>query len=312
MTMPRMIFAAVLACCALASVAVAGTAEQVAAERAAWLLGRAEPAGYTPRDTRHFQSDVGLATASAAGERPDGAGSAGLRVLASAILPGSGEALSGYMRGYFMMALDIFAWTQVAKYDNEGQDNSDAYYAFADAHYTDEWLVEAYDPASTDQERSGEGAIYFPAVGAINDVSELGQLPLYVTKEDDRREYYENLGKWDQFIFGWDDYTRASVSHPEHDYEPTRTISDLRQPWVSKNREIYRDMRDAANVAYQTRDRWLYVNIGLRVFSVLQTAWLNGLLGGGDDGMAVLGHEVRLAATPSGPYSGSVRAAVSF
>ncbi len=312
MTKPRMILAAVLTCCALANAALAGTAEEAATARAAWLLGRAEPAAYLPQDTRHFQAEIGTAATPTEGGEKEGAGSAGLRVLASAVLPGSGEALSGYLRGYFMMALDIFAWTQVAKYDGEGQDKSDEYYAFADAHYTDQWLVEAYNPASTDQERSGEGAIYFPSVGAINDISELDRLPLYVTREEDRREYYENLGKWDQFIFGWDDYTRASVAHPEYDYEPTRTISDVRQPWVSKNREVYRDMRDAANDAYQTRDRWLYVNIGLRVFSVLQTAWLNGLLGGNDDGMAVLGHEVRFAATPSGPYSGSLRAAVSF
>ena len=273
MTKPRMILAAVLACWALATVAVAGTADEVAAARAAWLLGRAEPAGYSPQDTRHFQSDVGLATAPSGGEQPDGVGSTGLRVLASAILPGSGEALSGYMRGYFMMALDIFAWTQVAKYDDEGQDKSDEYYAFADAHYTDEWLVEAYDPAQHRPGAQRRGRHLLPHHRRHQRrVEELGQLPLYVTKEEDRREYYENLGKWDQFIFGWDDYTRASVSHPEHDYEPTRTISDLRQPWVSQNREIYRDMRDDANDAYQTRDRWLYVNIGLRVFWVLQTA----------------------------------------
>ena len=27
-------------------------------------------------------------------------------------------------------------------------------------------------------------------------------IPLWVSIEDDRREYYENLGKWDQFVFG--------------------------------------------------------------------------------------------------------------
>ncbi len=302
-----------LALVGAASTALAGPATDPAAlERARWLLGRSEAAGWQPADTRDFQTEFGLGGGAAA-EGPEGAGmSTGLKVLASAVLPGAGEALSGYRRGYLMMALDIFAWTRVAKYHGDGKDLSDEYYAFADLHYSDEMLVEAYDPFSIDQERSGEGDIYFPGYPDISDVADLdGNLPLYVTKEEDRREYYENLGKWDQFIFGWDDYTRASVDHPEYDYEPTRTISDLRQPWVSKNREIYRDMRDAANDAYQSRDRWLYVNIGLRVFSVLQTAWLNGLLGG-DDGMAVLGHEVNVAAVPRGTTAGTVQATVSF
>ncbi len=291
--------------------AAAAAAEPVATERAAWLLGRAAAADFAPAETRHFQSDVGLGFYDSGDVGPEGVGSAGLRLLASAVLPGAGEALGGHKRGFVMMAVDIFAWTRVAKYHGDGKDLSDAYYAFADLHYTDERLVEGYNPSSTDQERSGEGAIYFPGIGAINDVSELENLTLYVSKEDDRREYYENLGKWDQFIFGWDDYTRASVSHPEYGYEPTMTISDLHQPWVSRNREVYRDMRDAANNAYQKRDRWLYVNIGLRVFSVLQTAWLDGLLGGGD-GLAVLGHDVKLAAAPRGAYGGTVQATVSF
>ncbi|HPF70490.1 MAG TPA: hypothetical protein PLQ13_07460, partial [Candidatus Krumholzibacteria bacterium] len=222
-------------------------------------------------------------------------------------------------RGYLMMAVDIFAWTRVAKYHQDGKDLSDEYYAFADAHYSDAKLWKAYasglDPGDPDyNELYGEGAYYFPTVPDMTGPEDLGNLPLYVTVEADRREYYENLGKWDQFIFGWDDYLNPRANADLYGYTPdaSNPISDLRQPWVSKNREIYRDMRAAANDAYQTRDRWLYVNIGLRVFSVLQTAWLNGLLGGGDDGMAVAGHRIDVAAVPQGPYSGRVQASVSF
>jgi len=238
-----------------------------------------------------------------------------LPVLASLILPGSGEAMLGHKRGYAMMALDIFAWTQVAKYNSEGDDLTDDYYVFADAHYTDERLVAGYDPLSTDVERSGAGAFYFPDVGNIADVSELEKLPLYVSKEEDRREYYENLGKWDQFVFGWDDFTNPRY-YPG--YTPTGDAkTDLEQPWVSANRESYRLMRIEANDAYESRDHWLYVNIGLRVFSVVQTAWLNGLLGGtgdaeGDNRLSVGGHDVRLIAQPTGLRRATVAAAVTF
>jgi hypothetical protein len=238
---------------------------------------------------------------------------AGLTILASAVLPGAGEALMGHKRGYFMMAADIFAWTRVSKYHSDGKDYTDDYYAFADEHYSDELLVEGYDAASTDPERSGEGALYFPDVESITGPEDLDNLPLYVTVEEDRREYYENLGKWDQFIFGWDDYLRPSYWGPlSYDYEPTETISDLRTPWVSKNREIYRSMRADANNAYKNRDRWLYVNIGLRVFSVMQVAYLNGLLGGGDDQIKVAGHTVEIISQPQGLNRGTLGASISF
>ncbi len=287
--------------------------------RAAWLLQHdsLETMALTGLsfDQSEFGSDVGAGSYEVDSEEEysgKGAG-AGLTMLASLVLPGSGEAIMGYKRGYLMMAVDIFAWTQVSKYHNSGEDLRDEYYAYADAHYTNERLVEGYNPASTDLERAGEGALYFPGIDPVTDVSELENLPLYVSKEDDFREYYENLGKWDQFIFGWDDYTRASIAHPEYDYEPTNTISDLRQPWVSKNRETYRAMRVESNDAFKTRDRWLYVNIGMRVFSVLQVAYLQGLLGGGpENNLEVSGHSVEIIAQPYGFTRGVMAAKVSF
>ena len=238
-------------------------------------------------------------------------------VLMSAILPGAGEVAIGYKRGYLMVAADIFAWTQVSKYHGDGGDLRDDYIAYADEHYSDELLAAAYVAGGLqldDFYRVGEGRAYFAdALGEaiISSVEELGKLPLYVTKEDDFREYYENLGKWDQFVFGWDDYWNTSIEDPdfiEHD-----RATDLSKPRVSLHREVYRGMRGESNDAFKTRDRWLYANIGLRVFSVLQVAYLQGLLGGGPaQALEVAGHTVEFQATPMGLYNGSVSAKVSF
>ena len=297
----------------------AGSAQaaEAGAERAAWLLERGSLAGLALTGERLEQDEVGgSAVRNPALEKAEyGSGNgpgAGLTILASAVLPGAGEALMGYKRGYLMMALDIFSWTQVAKYHGDGKDFTDEYYAYADEHYSDELLVEAYNGGSTDPERSGEGALYFPGItGNITGVEDLDLLPLYVTVEDDRREYYENAGKWDQFIFGWDDYLRPTFWGETYGYEATETISDLRQPWVSEHREVYRTMRDQANDAYKTRDRYVYLNMGLRVVSVLQVAYLQGLLGGGDD-LKVAGHSVEIISEPRGLTSGSLGARVSF
>ncbi len=287
--------------------------------RAAWLLQRVDMETRALTGLSFEQGEFGDGVGGGGGfemESEDeyvGGTSAGLTMLASAILPGSGEAIMGYKRGYLMMAVDIFAWTQVSKSHNDGVDLRDAYYKYADEHYSDALLVEGYNAASSDFEREGQGAIYFPGYGPINDESELVNLPLYVTVEADRREYYENLGKWDQFIFGWDDFIRASVDHSEYDYEPTMTISDLRQPWVSRNRETYRGMRMESNDAFKSRDRWMYVNIGMRVFSILQVAYLQGLLGSGEaNNLEVAGHAVEFIAQPYGLSRGTVAAKVSF
>jgi len=300
--------------------AVPGLAETPDTARMSWLLNRDGLEDLALTGQRFEQSEIGSSGGGAEIQEFETSGKkkkSGWPVLYSLILPGAGEASMGYTRGYFMMAADIFAWTQVAKYHGDGGDLRDAYIAFADEYYSDEDLVEAYNPGSFDPERRGEGAIYFPGIGPIFNVPGLGDpengLPLYVSKEEDFREYYENLGKWDQFIFGWKDYTRASIEYPDINYVPTFTRDDLQHPWVSQNRETYRLMRDQSNDAYKKRDRWLYVNIGLRVFSVIQSAYLSGLLGGDPaEDLEVAGHTVQIIAQPGGWSKGALAATVSF
>jgi len=284
--------------------------------RAEWLLERGQVFDYALTGQRFEQTEVGGGgSVTVPGLEPEGVGMSGaLPVLMSLVLPGAGEVAIGYKRGYLMAAADIFAWTQVAKYHNDGADLRDAYYAYADEHYSDALLVDGYSTGHSTSEgfyRDGQGALYFPGYDPIEDVSDLDNLPLYVTKEDDRREYYENLGKWDQFVFGWDDYIRPN-DYPGYDPAGTRD-PDLLQPWVSEHRGTYRVMRDDSNQAYKNRDRWLYVNIGLRLFSVLQVAYLEGLLGGGPaNQVEVGGHAVEIQAAPAGLHSGSLSARVSF
>lgn len=289
--------------------------------RAAWLMGRSQLEDLALTGQRFEQAEVGGGgqdVVDVPGLGTDGVGMRGaLPVLMSLVLPGAGEVAMGYKRGYFMAAADIFAWTQVSKYHGDGGDLRDEYIQFADDHYSDELLVAGYFPGGSPVDggyRVDQGALYFPTIGSINDIDELENLPLYVTKDEDFREYYENLGKWDQFIFGWDDYIRPDDPPVGVNFTWTgdRAV-DLQQPWVSRNREIYRLMRDDSNQAFKKRDRWLYANIGLRLVSVLQVAYLQGMLGGAPAReLEVAGHKVEIRATPSGLYRGSVAAKVSF
>ncbi len=290
--------------------------------RAAWLMGRTQLEDLALTGQRFEQSEIGGGAGpevvEVPGLEPDGVGLRGaLPVLMSLVLPGAGEVAMGYKRGYFMAAADIFAWTQVSKYHGDGGDLRDDYIKYADDHYSDEMLVAGYFPGGSPVDggyRDGQGELYFPTIGPINNIDELDNLPLYVTKEEDFREYYENLGKWDQFIFGWDDYTRPDDPPAGVTFTWTgdRAV-DLQQPWVSPHRDKYRLMRNDSNQAFKKRDRWLYANIGLRLFSVFQVAYLQGMLGGGpSQELEVAGHQVEIRATPAGLYRGTVVAKVSF
>ncbi len=301
------------------AVSMAATASNANLERASWMLDRGNWNDFALTGVRYEQGSIGESedALSFDGFTPNEgvSGNPGLSMLASLVLPGAGEALMGYKRGYAMMAVDIYAWTKVASNHSDGNDLRDKYYAYADEHYSDENLVLAYAPCAF-YPRACQGMHYFSAVVTnppITDVDDLEKLSLYVSVEDDRREYYENLGKWDQFIFGWDDYTRPDSPPAGIEYELTNTTEDLHQPWVSEHRGIYRQMRDDSNDAFKSRDRWMYVNIGMRVFSVLQVAYLSGMLGGSDSlDMQVAGHSVQLLVQPRGMTAGTVAAAVEF
>ena len=65
----------------------------------------------------------------------------------------------------------------------------------------------------------------------------LGYIP-YVSKEEDKQHYYENLGKYDWFVFGWSDWDPNQPDPPQ----PNSAL-----------REQYRTMRGESNDALDSR-----------------------------------------------------------
>lgn len=244
-------------------------------------------------------------------------------MLMSLVLPGSGELYLGHKRGLLQMALDVGAWFGAAHHDGQGKDKEDEYYVFADAHWSEAKLAAAYDPNWSDSDpdwnpdydyMAGDGLDYFNT--AETPLDDYTDLPLWVSVVDDRREYYENLGKWDQFVFGWDDYRDPRGFLGTDDVN----IRNLKDPRTSENREIYRAMRQESNDHYSKRDRYIYASVAFRLFSVLQVAYLEGLLfggGGSDDSgkpdhFSIGDHQVDFFAEPVGLGRGVVGATVSF
>jgi hypothetical protein len=212
-------------------------------------------------------------------------------VLYSALVPGLGELSMGYeKRGIALMAVEVAAWTGYFIYHNDGLDKRDEYEAFADAHWDmQKWLYDHPCPtadstlASVEEcgkASSGSGA--WP-----------GYIP-WVPKEEDKQHYYENIGKYDWYISGWQDWDPAATPYAHQ--------TDLRTQ--------YRAMRGESNDALDTANSFVWVSLLARVFSIAETAIIvhgrRGESGGGGSA------PVSLRARPRGYSGGEVALEVRF
>jgi hypothetical protein len=179
-----------------------------------------------------------------------------------------GETVTGhYLRGTPLLAADVALLSGAVSQNGEGDDKTEEFERFADEHYSEQLWSEHL------------AGTYGNFVNEFFDVGTTpSSVPLYVPKSVDEREWYENIGKWEVFYFGWEEYDPDFVSsNPDYDggYWPTEPNPVFSVP----SREKYVDMRGEANDAYELRDTLLSVSLLLRVFSLLQVAYLEGFIG---------------------------------
>lgn len=131
--------------------------------------------------------------------------SPGKAFLFSALLPGTGELYAGRKRGLLFTAFEIGGLATYVLMNRRGDDRKRQVLAFADAH----WDSTRCAPNCLD-----------PTVGT----EALG--------EPGSQQYYEQIGKYNKFQEGWDDYDPASST-------------------LSANRQTYVTMRHNMNKAYK-------------------------------------------------------------
>lgn len=125
--------------------------------------------------------------------------------LFSAVFPGAGELYAGKKRGLFFSALEIGVLTSAIMFDRRGDSRKRGVIAFADAHW--------------DSVRCLPGCVD-PNVGT----EALGPYG--------SQQYYEQIGKYNKFQEGWDDYDPLNIG-------------------LSSNRQTYVAMRHDMNQAYK-------------------------------------------------------------
>lgn len=219
-------------------------------------------------------------------------------VLYSALVPGLGELTMGYeKRGIALMLVEVAAWTGYITNHNDGLDEREAYEAFADEHWAQQKFIDdhplVWPLTGQDQDYLEEQG---QAVSGSGGDWWTGYIP-WVSKEEDKQHYYENIGKYDWFVSGWDDY------------DPTL------DPPLAKSalREEYRSMRATSNESLDDANAFVWVSVAARAFSLVETAII--VHNRRDDaGEASVGHESNFAlrARPRGFQGGELALEVRF
>ncbi len=142
-------------------------------------------------------------------------------ILLSAVVPGTGEMYAGsYIKGAVFLGLEVFLWWKYAGFREKGFDIEEKYEAFADAHWDSLRWANEYN-SDTD-----------PSTHTLPDTK--------------TQQYYEMIGKYDQFQAGWDN---------------------------QENRDTYMTMRLNSNNEFEKASTCAMLTLANHVFSALDAAW---------------------------------------
>ncbi|MEO8210820.1 MAG: hypothetical protein ABI840_09665 [bacterium] len=130
-----------------------------------------------------------------------------LGALFSGIIPGTGEFYSKhYLKGAIFLAIETGLWIAYGSFQSQGNEQTDQYEAFANQN----WSINKYAQWLVQQGFSGSGAITDPLtsnhevlrreVNIVEAQNFSHQLPPFGDQQ-----YYELIGKYQNFVPGWGD-----------------------------------------------------------------------------------------------------------
>ena len=154
----------------------------------------------------------------------------GIGVFLSAFIPGAGELYAGSLvKGILFLGTEIALWVGYRKFSNQGEKWQDTFQDFADMHWDEtEWRnwMQAH-----------------PEFGDTTHTLPAGKT----------QQYYEMIGKYDEFKAGWDDYEDG-------------------EPALTPHRDYYENLRKKSNTEFKRASYCVMVSLGNRVLSALDAA----------------------------------------
>jgi hypothetical protein len=180
--------------------------------------------------------------------------------LYSLVVPGAGEFYAGSkIKAVLFFGLEAGFWTGYFTYHKKGKNKETEYINFANAH----WNIYAYSESLV----THYGLTYDPTPGYENIVIDTPGVYYYSETDsivlshslhpvagqpiDKNQQYYEEVGKYDQFRFGWDDF-----------------IGEFLTP----NRDFYLGLRHDSNSLLDKANRFVMFSIANHLLSAFDAA----------------------------------------
>lgn len=190
--------------------------------------------------------------------------------LMSLALPGAGEFYNGdYLKSAIFLAVEAAVVTIGVVYDNKGDDQTEFYKNYAEENWSvskyAQWTLEnanrinsQVDPSQYDVFRN-DGSVNWDQLNSLENA--IGKWFSHRLAPRGDQQYYEMIGKYQQFNPGWDDF-QESESDPF-------TFGDPLTDMFNK----YSDQRGKANDFYNIA-RWAVIGVVTNhILSAVDAAW---------------------------------------
>lgn len=172
--------------------------------------------------------------------------------LMSLVVPGLGQYYIGQKKKAIVYAgADLVSWLLYFKWDGQGNDLTDQYEAFSQAHWSRSTYIDY---------------LWF-AEGDSSDYKINKKIFTHHLPSTNTQQYYEMTGKYDQFAWGWDDASLYGAGLYEHILNNNTDISVADSVPYSANRFTYENMRLKANNKYDDARKMLMISVFNRVIS---------------------------------------------
>ncbi len=172
--------------------------------------------------------------------------SVGKAFVFSAVIPGAGEFYNrSLLKGLAFLGVEAGAWAMYAVYTQRGNEQEDAFEAYARGHWSEAryWASLARLSGCAENNRP-----------CLRDYE--SQTFSHFLPDERSQTYYENIGKYDQFNAGWDD-----------------SISGEAKKRDSANRTLYVRMRKKANDQFKIATYGASIVLVNHVISALDAAY---------------------------------------
>ena len=222
--------------------------------------------------------------------------------LQSFLIPGWGQlyAKSAIWKPVLFVGIEAAGWAGYSSFHGKGSDKEKEYQAFADAHWSgDDYVqglkqsfylgtvIEGTDDAHLDTLK------YRWNIDNQGHYEEQSFSHHAFYKNDGSKvptdEYYENVGKYDQFNFGWDDYrdtliaafgssdisavpVRSNYAYSGPDGEQRYIADSSKLATRSRNRQAFLTMRGKANDEFNKANTMLVATVANHLFSAFWAA----------------------------------------